>query len=74
MPVIDTVATGNNIKTLVKAKGIKVTSLAEHMGFGTPQAVYKWFKGTAMPTLDNLVVLANVLDTTLDKIVVTHLV
>lgn len=74
MPVIDTVATGNNIKTLVKAKGIKITDLAEYMGFGTPQAVYKWFRGAAMPTLDNLVVLANVLDTTLDKIIVTNMI
>lgn len=39
-------------------------------GFATPQAIYKWQHGTAMPTIDNLVVLATILDVTLDQIVV----
>ena len=34
------------------------------------QAIYKWFRGTAMPTIDNLVILAAMLDVTLDEIVV----
>ena len=40
-------------------------------GFSTPQAIYKWQNGTAMPTLDNLVVLAAVLGVALDDIIVT---
>ena len=42
------------------------------MGFGTPQAIYKWFKGATMPTLDNFVLLAHVLDTTIDKVLVLN--
>lgn len=39
-------------------------------GFATPQAIYKWQHGTAMPTIDNLVVLAAVLDVPMDEIIV----
>ena len=30
-------------------------------GFNTPQAIYKWMRGDTMPTIDNIVVLADVL-------------
>ena len=36
----------------------------------TPQAIYKWQRGTAMPTIDNLVVLAAVMDVPMDEIIV----
>ena len=35
----------------------------------TPQAVYKWQHGVAMPTLDNLVVLAAVFGVSMDEII-----
>ena len=61
MPTIDMVATGKNIERLRKNAGISVRDLQDVFGFGTPQAIYKWQHGTAMPTIDNLVVLADVL-------------
>lgn len=70
MPTIDMVATGKNIARLREAAGLTVKDLAEIFGFATPQAVYKWQHGTAMPTIDNLVVLAAVFDVTLDEIIV----
>ena len=39
-------------------------------GFATPQAIYKWIHGTSMPTIDNLIILAAMLDVTMDDIVV----
>ena len=71
MPAIDMVATGMNIMRLRKAAGLTVRDLQEIFGFATPQAIYKWQHGTAMPTIDNLVVLAAVFDVTLDDIVIT---
>ena len=68
---IDMVATGKNITRLRKESGLSVRDLAEIFGFTTPQAVYKWQHGTAIPTIDNLVVLAAVFGVTLDEIVVT---
>ena len=47
-------------------------AMADIFGFTTPQAIYKWQHGTAMPTIDNLVVLAAVLDVTIDEILVVQ--
>ena len=68
---IDMVATGKNITRLRKESGLSVRDLAEIFGFTTPQAGYKWQHGTAIPTIDNLVVLAAVFGVTMDEIVVT---
>ena len=44
--------------------------LKDVFGFATPQAIYKWQHGTAMPTIDNLVVLAALLQVKVDDILV----
>ena len=70
MPTIDMVATGRNIVRLREAAGMTVRDIQYIVGFATPQAVYKWQHGTAMPTIDNLVVLAAVFEVTVDQILV----
>lgn len=70
IPFIDTVATGRNIDRLRIAAGMSVRDMQMVFGFATPQAIYKWIHGTSMPTIDNLVILAAMLDVTLDEIVV----
>lgn len=72
MPTIDMVATGKNIERLRKNAGISVRDLQDVFGFGNPQAIYKWQHGTAMPTIDNLVVLADVLQVRIDDILVVE--
>ena len=57
---------------LRKAAGLSVREMQNIFGFTTPQAIYKWHHGTAMPTIDNLVVLAAVLDVTIDEILVVQ--
>ena len=70
MPVIDMVATGKNIERMREAAGLSVRDLKDVFGFATPQAIYKWQHGTAMPTIDNLVVLAALLQVKVDDILV----
>ena len=70
-PTIDMVKTGQNIVTLRKKAGLSVKDLQDAFGFGTPQAIYKWQQGLALPTIDNLVVLATLLGVKLDDIIVT---
>ena len=70
IPVIDMTATGRNIEMLRKRAGLTVRNMQDVFGFSTPQAIYKWQRGTAMPTLDNLVVLAAIFNVTLDEIVI----
>lgn len=70
MPAIDMMATGRNIKRLREMAGLTVRDLQDIFGFATPQAIYKWQQGAAMPTIDNLVVLAMVFDVPMDEIII----
>ena len=70
-PSINMVKTGQKITRLRIAAGMSVKDLQQVFGFGTPQAIYKWQKGTAMPTLDNIIVLAAVFGVTVDEILIT---
>ena len=70
LPVIDMVATGRNITELRQNAGLSVRNLQIFFGFATPQAIYKWQHGTAMPTIDNLVALAMIFEVTVDDILV----
>ena len=70
IPTIDMVRTGQNINRLRKNAGVTVRDLQDVFGFATPQAIYKWQHGTALPTIDNLVILAAVLGVKIDDILV----
>ena len=70
MPVINMTATGMNIARLRKNAGMTVRDLQAIFGFANPQAIYKWQRGEAMPTLDNMIVLAAVFNVTVDEILV----
>ena len=70
IPTIDMVKTGENIIRLRKAKGLSVKDLQTVFGFETPQAIYKWQHGTALPSVDNLVILAALLEVPVDEILV----
>ena len=70
IPMIDMVGTGKNIAKLRKQAGLTVCDLQNVFGFGTPQAIYKWQQGVAMPTLDNMVILARVLERPMEEIIV----
>ena len=72
VPVIDLIATGQNIKNLRVAAGISVRDLQAVLGFTNPQAIYKWQNGDCMPSIDNLVILAAVLGVTVDQILVVE--
>ena len=71
IPVIDMVRTGENITNLRKAAGFSVHDLQNVFGFNSPQAIYKWQNGTTLPTVDNLIVLAALLDVRIDDILIT---
>ncbi len=73
-PVLDLDATGEKIKTLMKQRGISPRQLQIILNFPYVQTVYNWFAGKNMPTIDNLVVLAQILGVTMDDIVVTSMV
>lgn len=73
-PVLDVDATGAKIKSLMKQSGITPRQLQIILNFPYVQTVYNWFSGKNMPTIDNLIVLAQVLGVTVDDIIVTKTV
>ena len=72
IPIIDMIATGMNITRLRINAGLTVRDLQNIFGFSTPQAIYKWQCGDAMPTLDNMLVLAAVFGVAIDDILVVQ--
>ncbi len=71
-PTIDMAGTGQNIMNLRIQNGFTVKDLQDIFGFATPQAIYKWQHGTAIPSVDNLVVLAALFQVHMDDILVIN--
>lgn len=69
-PVIDTEATGRNIRRLREEKGISVRELSLFLGLSDVRAVYRWQRGETLPSTDNLLALSRCLGTTIEEILV----
>ena len=72
IPSINMDATARNINRLRINAELSVKDIQGIFGFATPQAVYKWIRGTSLPAIDNLVVLAEVLGVKIDDIIVVE--
>ncbi len=71
-PVIDLVATGENILRLRKEKGLSVPDMQEYFRFAMPQAIYNWQSGKCLPTVDNLFALSYLLGVSMNEILVAR--
>ena len=69
LPSIDLKKTGQNIKKMRKEAGVTVRELQIMFGFTSPQAIYNWQNGFSLPSVDNFIVLAAVLGTTIEEII-----
>ncbi len=74
MPCINTKKTGKQIGKLIAEKGYTVKDIQKVFGFAAPQAIYKWLHGESIPTIDNLVILADFLNVTIDMLLVVETV
>lgn len=72
MKEIDLKATGENIAKLRNASGMSVKEVQKKLGFNTSMAVYKWQYGRTLPTVDNLVRLADLFNVKMDDIIITR--
>ena len=54
IPIIDLALTDANIVRLRKSAGLSVADIQIVFGFHSPQAIYKWQSGAALPTVDKL--------------------
>lgn len=72
LPIINLVATGHNINQKRLAAGLEVKDIQQACGFSTPNTVYKWIHGQNLPTVDNFIILASLLDVSIDDILVVE--
>lgn len=70
MPVINMIETGENIKAMRIAANMTVADVVRATGV-SERAVFKWQTGMSIPSVDNLVILANLFNVTIDQIVAT---
>ena len=68
IPIIDVPRTGAKIDLLRKKANLSVKDIQEVFGFENPQAIYKWIHGRNLPTVDNLIILAEIFNVTVDDI------
>lgn len=72
IPTINIVATGQNINALRIKADMSIKDMQRVFGFTTPQAIYKWIHGMNLPTIDNMVILAEMFNVTVDEIIVVE--
>ena len=72
IPTINLALTGARITAMREAAGLSVKDLQKIFGFNSPQAIYKWQRGVSLPSVDNLVILAKVLNVRMDDIIVLN--
>lgn len=70
LPYIDMKATGKRIDDFRAKRELTKVDIQRHFGFNNSTAVYRWINGQALPSIDNLVVLADLLECKIDDILV----
>lgn len=66
---LDPENTGKNIRELCRENGRTVEEIACILNVST-QTIYSWFSSRKMPTVDHLVELADVLNVSVDEILI----
>ena len=69
-PNIDMESTGKNIKFLRETAGLSVKKLADILEFETVQGIYRWQEGKTLPAIENLILLSNLFNKTINEIVI----
>ncbi len=59
---------GTNLREACKQKNVTAYDLQDFLHLGSVQAVYNWFNGRRLPTVDNLYALSVYLDVSIDEL------
>lgn len=68
--VIDLVKTGKNIERLLSERGLTARDVQQRLGFAERRPVYFWIQGKNLPSIDNLFMLAEMLQVSIDEILI----
>ncbi len=64
--------TGKRIQKLMAERGITVREMQEQMELESAQAVYKWIHGQALPTTENMLMIARILNVPMEELILTE--
>ena len=67
---VDKRATGRNIKALLKSSSYSMEDWLNYLAVLNDKSVYKWYKGTTLPRLEHLLLMARLLHVHIEDIVV----
>lgn len=67
---IDQINTGIRLKTLIMATGYDVKDIQEYLYLSCPQPVYRWFKGSILPSVEHLYALSQLLHVHMEDLLV----
>ena len=70
IPRIDMEGTGRKIREFIERGKVRPYDIMERCNLTTTNAIYKWMHGKSLPTIDNLIILADFLNVTIDEILV----
>lgn len=68
-PSIDMQQFGRKLRSACEEKNVKACDLQSFLGLGSVQAVYMWFEGKRMPSLDNLYALSKYLGVKMEELI-----
>ena len=68
---INLIKTGERIQQLRKERGLTAKQITDTLGL-IPQTYYKWVRGRSVPSVDNLVMLADIFGVKIDDIIVAE--
>lgn len=74
MKTVDMEKTGENIDRMRRERGVTVSEIRDAAGLSAISGIYKWFHGESLPTVDNLVILADLFGVGIGDIVATRMI
>lgn len=72
MKSINMEKTGSNISNIIFSKDRSVKEVSDLLGFSSTRSVYKWLSGQTLPSLDSLIILSEILETTIDELIIAE--
>ena len=67
---IDMKQTGMKLKQYARKKGFSVKDIQHFLGLSCPQPVYRWYKGSILPSVDNLLKLSELFEVHMEELLV----
>ncbi len=71
-PQIDLKKTGVWLRTLCNYRGITVRDIQDYLHISSNQAIYEWFNGHTLPSVNNLLALSTLLGVSMNYLLVDN--